>query len=115
MSTERDPIFGCELVTSRLDRDGYAYHGRSRAHLVAWISAHGPIADGLEVDHICRRRRCVALAHLELVTRSENEKRKGWRYRAKRTHCKNGHELANTAMITPEGGRICRTCSKETA
>lgn len=114
MSTERDPIFGCELWTGKLDRDGYGFHGRSRAHLVAWEREHGPVPAGMEIEHICRRRNCVALAHLELVTRSVNELRKSWRFRARITHCKAGHELSITAMVTPEGGRICRTCSKET-
>jgi len=113
MSVERDPIFGCELVTSRLDRDGYAFFGKSRAHIVAWVAVHGPVPGGMELDHLCRRRHCCALVHLELVTRSENELRKSWRFRAKRKLCPAGHELERTAMVTPEGGRICRICSKE--
>lgn len=113
MSTERDPVFGCELVTSRLDRDGYGFHGKSRAHVVAWVAKHGPVPEGLELDHACRRRHCIALHHLEAVTRSENELRKSWRYRAKRARCPRGHDLRVTAVITPEGGRVCRTCNRE--
>ena len=118
MSTARDPIFGCELATGRLDPDGYAYHGRSRAHIVAWLAAHGEIGVDehgrkLELDHLCRRRNCVALHHLEPVTRAENERRKSWRYRARRTTCPRGHELSSTAIITPEGGRVCRTCNRD--
>lgn len=113
MATERDPIFGCELSTARLDRDGYAFHGRTRAHLAAWEREHGQIADGMEVDHLCRRRNCVALHHLELVTRSENEKRKNWRYRARRQRCPVGHELSMHGVVTPEGGRVCRQCNRE--
>lgn len=111
MSTERDAIFGCELWTGKLDKDGYGFHGRSRAHIVAWERERGAIADALELDHLCRRRHCQALHHLELVTRAENEKRKSWRYRARRTHCPRGHELATTAIVTPEGGRVCRQCN----
>jgi hypothetical protein len=113
MSTERDPIFGCELVTSRLDRDGYAYHGRSRAHIVAWEREHGQLADGLELDHLCRRRNCIALHHLEPVTRAENERRKAWRVRARRALCPRGHELAQTRVVTPERGMVCRACNRE--
>lgn len=112
MSTERDPVFGCELVTSRLDRDGYGFHGKTRAHLHAWTNEHGPIAEGMELDHMCRRRNCVALHHLELVTRSENEKRKSWRYRAKRKLCPVGHDLQTNGVVTPEGGRVCRACNR---
>ncbi len=107
-------VFGCELATGRLDKDGYAYHGRSRAHIVAWVRVNGPVPQGMEVEHGCRRRHCSAIAHLELVNRSENERRKSSRYRAMRTKCKAGHDLRVNAMITPEGGRVCRTCSKET-
>lgn len=112
MSAERDPIFGCMLVTSRLDRDGYAFHGKTRAHIHAWTNEHGVPAEGMEVDHLCRRRNCTALHHLELVTRSENEKRKSWRYRARRTTCPRGHSM-EFALVTPEGGRLCRSCEKE--
>ncbi len=112
MSFEVDPIFGCELATGRKDRDGYAFHGRTRAHIHAWTSVNGPVPDGMEVEHMCRRRACCRIAHLEIVTRSENELRKSWRYRARRTHCKNGHDMKISAMVTPEGGRICRVCSR---
>lgn len=112
MSTERDPVFGCVLWTGRKDKDGYGYHGRSRAHIVAFEAVNGPVPDGLVVDHGCRRRACCFEPHLEAVTKSENERRKSWKYRAKRTKCKRGHDMT-TAMVSPEGGRICRTCNQE--
>lgn len=112
MSTVRDQ-FGCELATGRLDRDGYSYHGKSRGHIVAWVAKHGPVQPGLELDHMCRRRHCSALHHLEAVTRSENELRKSWRYRVKRKLCPRGHELAVHGVMTPEGGRVCRACNRE--
>jgi hypothetical protein len=105
--------YGCELSTARIDREGYAFEGRSRAHVVAWTKAHGAVPDGMELDHLCRRRHCRALHHLELVTRSENEKRKSWKYRARRTHCPKGHELAINGVVTPEGGKVCRACNRE--
>lgn len=106
-------LFGCDLVTHRLDRDGYAFHGGSRAHIVAYVQAHGPVPDGLVLDHLCRRRNCKAVHHLELVTQSENEKRKSWRYRSRRVLCSRGHELAKHRVITPEGGIVCRECNRE--
>jgi hypothetical protein len=112
VNSTRDPVFGCELADGRKDRDGYVFHGQSRAHIVAWERVHGQRPEGMEVEHTCRRRACCRVVHLELVTRSENEKRKSWRYRAKRTHCKNGHDMKINAMITPEGGRVCRSCSR---
>lgn len=108
MTAIRDPIFGCLIATGRLDRDGYAYHGKTRAHLVAY----GPVPPGLEVDHLCRRRACVERSHLEAVTRAENERRKSWAWRFRRATCPRGHSMAN-AVITPERGRLCRTCQQE--
>lgn len=113
MSYELDPTFGCELATGRRDRDGYAFHGHARAHIAAWEAEHGAIAEGMELDHACRRRHCQALHHLELVTRSENEKRKSWAYRRRRTHCAKGHSLNVNGIVTPEGGRVCRACNRE--
>src|SRR5262245_38540844 len=108
-----DLVFGCEIALGRRDRDGYVLRGRDRAHRLAWERVHGPVPDGMELDHVCRRRDCIALHHLELVTRSENEKRKSWRYRMCREACANGHELRTTAIVTPEGGRVCRSCNRE--
>ena len=115
MSVERDPIFGCELATGRRDKDGYAFHGRTRAHIAAWTSEHGEVGPGLELDHLCRRRHCVALHHLEAITRGENERRKSWRYRARIVACPRGHRLAEHGIVTPEGGRVCRACNREAA
>jgi hypothetical protein len=107
-----DPIFGCELATGRLDREGYAFHGKTRAHIAAWEAANGPRPEGMEIDHMCRRRNCKALHHLELVTRSENERRKSFKHRIKRTHCPRGHSLATNRAVTPEGGIVCRECNR---
>lgn len=112
-TTMTDETYGCELVTNPLDRDGYGRIGRRLAHLVAWEDANGPIPEGMFVDHGCRRRNCRALHHLELVTKSENELRKSWKYRARRTHCPKGHALAVNRVLTPEGGIVCRACNRE--
>ena len=112
MNVVRDEVFGCELAQGRADREGYVFWGRTRAHLATWRANNGAIAEGMEVDHLCRRRNCCALHHLELVTRAENEKRKSWRYRARRSTCPRGHSM-EFALVTPEGGRLCRACHKE--
>ncbi len=105
--------FGCDLVEHRLDKDGYAYHGKTRAHIAAWVEMHGPVPDGMVLDHMCRRRNCRALHHLEPVTQSENEKRKRWGYLVRRAKCPKGHDLKLNAVITPERGRTCRICNRE--
>lgn len=113
--TRPDPIFGCELWTGRLDRDGYGFHGRTRAHIAAWERAHGPVPEGYELDHLCRRRECVAIHHLELVTRAEQERRKRWAYRARRKRCPAGHDLELHRQVTPERGIVCRACMRHLA
>lgn len=65
------------LWTGFLAPDGYGQlnmpgGGKANAHAVAWIEAHGPVPDGLELDHLCRVRHCVRLDHLEPVTHREN-------------------------------------------
>ena len=106
-------VFGCDLVIGRLDKDGYGLVGRQRTHIKAWVEANGPVPEGNVLDHLCRRRSCRALYHLEPVTQSENEKRKSFAYRVKRKTCANGHNLQTNRVITPEGGVVCRTCNRE--
>lgn len=114
MSAVRDPVFGCLLAQGRRDRDGYAFWGKTRAHIVAWVAANGPVPAGLELDHMCRVRHCREPSHLEAVTRAEQEKRKFLRYRLKRTHCPRGHELAGSnRVLTSAGGVVCRICNSE--
>jgi 5-methylcytosine-specific restriction endonuclease McrA len=68
-------------------------------HRVAYQELLGPIPDGLELDHVrargCISRACWNPAHLEPVTRQENQRRTA---RAMQTECLRGHEFtqANT-------------------
>jgi hypothetical protein len=45
------------------------------AHRVSWILGGGVVPDGLVMDHLCRNRRCVNPAHLEVTTQRENTRR----------------------------------------
>ena len=109
-------IFGCRLSSGPFDRDGYAFSGRSRAHIAAWTAVHGQVPEGLVLDHVCRRRACCAVEHLEPVTQGENEMRKRWAYRARIKACPAGHPFGvGGAIVTPEGGRVCRTCRDQGA
>lgn len=113
MSVERDPTYGCLIWTGKLDRDGYGYCGDSRAHIVAWVRERGAVPDGLELDHICRRRACCAVHHLEAVSRTENERRKRYAYRMRMKECAAGHPYRVHAIMVPTGGRVCRQCNRD--
>lgn len=42
------------------------------AHRFAWQQAHGPIPEGMWVDHTCYTPACVLPDHLRLATRQQN-------------------------------------------
>lgn len=50
-------------------------HKQVLAARVAYEVTHGPLPEGLEIDHVCRNRLCCNPAHLEPVTHTENMKR----------------------------------------
>jgi hypothetical protein len=107
--------YGCVRWLGRFDASGYGRHGPKLAHPIAYVDALGPVPPGLVLDHICRRTWCVAYWHLEPVTPSVNEYRKGWAFRARIKLCPFGHDLAINQALTPEGGRTCRTCNRQHA
>lgn len=73
----------------------------------------GAIPEGLQIDHLCRVRRCINPDHLEAVTRHENILR-GESVIAKlarKTHCSKGHPFdAQNTYQRLTGGRDCKAC-----
>lgn len=61
--------YGCVRISER------ASDGSRLAHRVAYEKVHGPIPDGMQIDHLCRNRGCVNVEHLEPVTSAENSRR----------------------------------------
>lgn len=122
-----EPTSGCWLWTGSTTTKGYGvlyYRGPGnkygrRAHAVVYEFFHGPIPEGLELDHLCRNKSCVSPWHLEAVTHWENcERAKEARNAGIRavaatiTHCPHGHEYtdANTVRAPVTGWRVCKTC-----
>lgn len=71
---------GCREWTARIDRWGYGLtkvhtdgvYRQTGAHRAAWLALRGAIPEGLVIDHTCRNRACVNIAHLRLVTPATN-------------------------------------------
>jgi hypothetical protein len=110
----------CWAWTGALNSRGYgcfSVDGRSQlTHRITYSLLVGTIAPGLEVDHLCRNKRCCNPDHLEAVTRLVNQRRTE---RASKTHCVHGHPLAgdNLKLIRKPSGvrRGCRVCMIDTA
>jgi hypothetical protein len=77
----------CWMWTGAVNAEGYGVFqtwpsGTVLAHRWSWELFHGPIPEGLHMDHLCHERRCVNPDHLDPVTNGENVRRSN-RRRAK--------------------------------
>lgn len=82
------------------------------AHRFAYELTYGPIAPGLQIDHLCRNKACVNPAHLEPVTALIN-RRRGRNFNLEKTHCPAGHPYDEANTTANRHGRHCRTCARE--
>lgn len=108
---------GCWHWTGAITSAGYGsilYKGKTwQAHRLSYELFHGPILDGLPLDHLCRNRACINPAHLDPVTLHQNALR---RVDIRPTHCPAGHEYTPSNTIWAESrvpgykARKCRTC-----
>lgn len=109
----------CWLWTAATNGIGYGhmyFGGKMRyAHRLAYQNEHGPIPEGLDIDHLCRVRNCVNPSHLEAVTRQTNLLR-GQGHTARNAavvECPQGHAYDDTNTYRgPNGSRQCRTCRR---
>ena len=111
---------GCWLwtgATSSEGRYGTATLNKTLqpAHRVAYQLVVGPIPDGLDLDHLCRRTLCVRPDHLEPVDHRTNVLRGTSKQaqNAVKTHCKRGHLFNAENTWHRNGGRTCRACFRE--
>lgn len=107
---------GCWEWTAAANSRGYGQwgvDGVSRStHRVAYELLVGPIPHELQIDHLCRNKRCCNPAHLEPVSaKTNNSRRPG----VNKSHCVHGHALTPENTITKRAGnsiiRNCRECS----
>ena len=109
---------GCLLWTAGTYGGGYGrfkIDGKDRpAHRVVFEWLIGAIPDGMQLDHLCRIKRCVNISHLEIVTSKENTLRGigPAAIHASKTHCPRGHEYSqeNTYIRRRGGNRSCKIC-----
>lgn len=109
----------CWLWTAALNTHGYgclqvAGHAKP-AHRIAYELLIGPIPRHLEIDHLCRVRRCVRPSHLDAVPHQVNTLRGvGPSATNKRkTTCHLGHPLSGENLYAYKGTRSCRTCRNQ--
>ncbi len=103
---------GCWNFMGYKDHAGYGrivVDGKLRpAHCVSYELEHGPIPEGLEINHLCRNRACVNPEHLEAVSHRVNiQYSKG----TTATHWGCGHERNESNTIRRATGiEACRRC-----
>ena len=118
----RDEATGCWLWQGYCAKDGYAMSHITvglgtylirKAHVVMWwlVKQH-PVPNGLELDHLCRNRKCVNPDHMEPVTGCVNTLRgtSPVAINAAKTHCKRGHPLEGANLLIQHGTRQCSAC-----
>ena len=114
---------GCVEWLGSVNAQGYgrvrtASQGDFQAHRVALAIAGVDIPQGFVVDHICRNRRCVNVAHLDVTTPRENTARgigptAAAVFARMRGVCINGHIIAEVGTHRQRGSETCAQCGRD--
>lgn len=112
-----DETTGCHISNYSVGSHGYSqigWHGddgirtATTGHRAAWTAFNGQIPEGVTIDHLCKNRRCVNIAHLRALSNFENARRtfgRDWPL----GQCHQGHP--NSLLHREPSGRIrCRAC-----
>jgi hypothetical protein len=73
-----DEITGCWNWLGYVGKDGYGRQFKTKdrvstlVHVNSFVRNKGPVPDGMEIDHVCRNRRCINPDHLRAITHKEN-------------------------------------------
>jgi Uri superfamily endonuclease len=70
-----DAETGCWIWTGAIGPNGYARVGSISATRFFYSLLIGPVPKNWHLDHLCRRRSCINIFHLEPVTPAENVRR----------------------------------------
>src|ERR1019366_4087348 len=77
LPSNRPDLGPCCLWTNAPEHKGYGqmlFQGKVRKiHRIIWEEAYGPIEKGYELHHICERKLCVNLGHLETLTSTQHK------------------------------------------
>ena len=115
---------GCWNWTMSLGNNGYGKaHLKSRdlrlysvAHKVSYFIHRGPVPDGLQLDHLCRNRRCINPDHLEPVTQAENLRRAAVAHSFDDQYCtcrRHGRADGYVGSSKNYPRLVCRICARE--
>jgi hypothetical protein len=105
-----DPVSGCWLWTGPTNNNGYGKAAGTYVHRLSYAVSKGPIPGGMEIDHLCRNRRCFNPEHLEAVPHAENMRRTPGTATA--THCRHGHEYAVYGYWKAGDRKRCKECRR---
>jgi len=119
-----DAETSCWIFTGGVNSAGYGQistsaNSMATAHRIVFEHFIGPIPDGMDLDHLCRVRRCVNPTHLEPVTRGENLGRGNHPNMVTRRTgiCQRGHDLSVVGVnirVRASGTtkRSCAACAR---